>query len=85
MTKVVKLYEQLTTRRAGTLSFKDFERLLLAFGFDLYRQRGSHRSYRHPLARRMMVIQPRGNDAKDYQVRQFLDMIEEYGLTIDER
>jgi hypothetical protein len=29
------------------------------------------------------VIQPKGKDAKRYQVREFLDMIEEYGLGIE--
>ncbi len=33
----------------------------------------------------MMVVQPRGSDAKGYQVRQFLDMVQEYGLTIGEQ
>ena len=79
-----KLYALLIAGRAGALSFRDFETLLRAFGFVAVRQKGSHQSYKHPKAQRMMVIQPRGRDAKDYQVRQFLDMVQEYGLKIDD-
>jgi predicted RNA binding protein YcfA (HicA-like mRNA interferase family) len=85
MANVEKLYALLVAGRAGVLSFRDFEALLMAFGFVPVRQKGSHRSFKHPKAQRMMVIQPRGRDATDYQVRQFLDMFQEYGLKIDDR
>ena len=85
MANVEKLYDLLVAGRAGVLSYRDFEALLRAFGFVAVRQKGSHQSYKHPKAQRMMVIQPRGRDAKDYQVRQFLDMVQEYGLKIDDR
>lgn len=70
--------------RQRTLSYRDFERLLLAFGFTLERQRGSHRAYSHPHSSRLMVVQPRGNDAKPYQVREFLDIVEQHRLTLDD-
>lgn len=85
MTKIAKLYASVFANPGASLSFRDFERLLLAFGFVPVRQKGSHQSYKHPVAQRMMVVQPRGKDAKDYQVRQFLDMVQEYGLTIEDR
>jgi predicted RNA binding protein YcfA (HicA-like mRNA interferase family) len=55
------------------------------FGFVEIRVRGSHRSYKHPDAATLLVIQPHGADAKPYQQKQFLDMIEEYGLERPER
>ncbi len=85
MANIKKLYAQLLAGTAGTIASRDFEALLRAFGFVAVRQKGSHRSYKHPKAQRMMVVQPRGTDAKDYQVRQFLDMVQEYGLMIDEQ
>lgn len=85
MSKIAKLFASVYTNPGAALSFRDFERLLLAFGFVFVRQRGSHRSYKHPEAQRMLVVQPRGKDAKGYQIRQFLDMVEEYGLTIDDQ
>jgi hypothetical protein len=62
-----------------TLRFRDFEKLLKAFGFRLDRVAGSHR----PRVDRPLSLQPRGKEAKPYQVRQFLDMIETYGLSLD--
>ena len=84
MVKPAKLYEQLLTSTRRTVTFRDFESLLRSFGFEPVRQKGSHKSYKHVKAQRMLVVQPRGNDAKDYQVRQFLDMVQEYGLTIED-
>jgi hypothetical protein len=83
MVKPSKLYERLIATRA-TMRFRDFQRVLEAFGFILDRINGSHHNYRHPLVPRPLSIQPRGNMAKPYQLDQFLDMVEEFGLKIDE-
>lgn len=65
------------------IAFRDFERLLAAFGFACRRTSGSHRIYRHPKVPRPLSIQPRGGQAKPYQVAQFLAMVEECGLTME--
>jgi hypothetical protein len=65
-----------------TISFRDFQALLSALGFTLVRQRGSHRIY-HARTGRPFPIQPDGQDAKHYQVRQLRDMIGKHGLTLD--
>lgn len=57
---------------------------MVAFGFTLQRTRGSHRAYTHPSCPRLLTIQPRGKEAQAYQVRQFLDIVEEYGLKLEE-
>jgi predicted RNA binding protein YcfA (HicA-like mRNA interferase family) len=54
--------------------------MIEAFWFRHMRNKRSHRSYAHPACPRLLVIQPKGKDAKRYQVREFLDMVEEYGL-----
>ena len=77
-----KTWERLLSG-SRTISFRDFEGLLKAFGFEHARTAGSHRIYIHPKADRPLSIQPRGNDAKPYQVRQFLNMVEAYGLTLE--
>jgi predicted RNA binding protein YcfA (HicA-like mRNA interferase family) len=41
------------------IRFRDFEQLLRKFGFDLDRQSGSHRIYRHPKLRVCMTSNPR--------------------------
>jgi predicted RNA binding protein YcfA (HicA-like mRNA interferase family) len=66
----------------GTIAFRDFERLLVALGFKHDRTSGSHRIYVHPGASRPLSVQPRGKDAKPYQVRQLRALIEEFGLKL---
>jgi predicted RNA binding protein YcfA (HicA-like mRNA interferase family) len=56
----------------------------VAFGFDLDRTTGSHRQYVHPSLARPFPVQPGGKDAKRYQVREFLELVEAYGLHIEE-
>lgn len=84
MTKIAKLYARLADNPRATLSFRDFEKLLKAFGFEYLRTRGSHRQYGHPLLTRPFPIQPSDKDAKPYQVREFLELIEEHGLYLAE-
>ena len=72
------------TRGRGTIAFRDFERLLAKMGFRLDRTSGSHRIYLHPKVSRPLNVQPIGKDAKPYHVRQLRDMIEEFGLTLDD-
>lgn len=80
MTRVDKLYERLLANRRQTISFRDFEKLLAAFGFTLARTTGSHRQYVHPKLSRPFPVQPGGKDAKPYQLREFLELVEEHGL-----
>ncbi|MFI4979797.1 MAG: type II toxin-antitoxin system HicA family toxin [Nevskiales bacterium] len=79
MTKIEKLYTRLVADRAA-MRFRDFERILKAFGFQLDRINGSHHIYKHAAVSRLLSIQPRGDKAKPYQIDQFLDMVEEFGL-----
>ena len=79
MNQTSKLFAQLVNTRAA-MRFADFERILKAFGFTLDRITGSHHIYRHPAVPRRLSIQPRGGKAKPYQIDQFLDMVEEFGL-----
>lgn len=82
MTSPAKLYAKLLANPAATVSYRDFERMLFAFGFAHERTRGSHRAYIHSGIRRSISVQPRGTDAKPYQVREFMSMVETYGLSI---
>lgn len=84
MTKPSKLYRQLLSSSSRTITFRDFERLLRAFGFELDRTVGSHRQYVHADIPRAFPVQPEGKDAKRYQVREFLELVERYGLHLAE-
>ncbi|MFN3945660.1 MAG: type II toxin-antitoxin system HicA family toxin [Allosphingosinicella sp.] len=83
MTRPAKLYLQLLENPSRTVAFRDFEALLLAAGFQFERQKGSHRAYRHPAVAEVLTVQPHGSEARRYQVRKFLAMMEEHGLELE--
>jgi predicted RNA binding protein YcfA (HicA-like mRNA interferase family) len=80
MTKPSKLYEQLLANPGTIISFRDFERLLGAFGWEHNRTKGSHRTYIHSRVPAVLTINPDGKAAHRYQVRRLLEFVEEYGL-----
>lgn len=84
MTRLAKLYSSVVAQPRATLAFRNFVRLIKAFGFREVRQRGSHHVFDHADAGRPLIVQPRGSEAKPYQVEQFLDMVEEIGLQLEE-
>ena len=83
MTRIEKLYDRLLANPRVAISFRDFEKLLKAFGFEHARTTGSHRQYVHPKLSRPFPVQPSDKDAKAYQVREFLELVEEHGLYIE--
>lgn len=83
MTKPDKLYAKLLDNPRAGISFRDFEKLLAAFASEHARTVGSHRQYVHPKLTRPFPVQPSGKDAKRYQVREFLELVEEHGLYIE--
>jgi len=62
------------------VKFSDFIRMVAWMGFRESRQRGSHRFFVHPQVDDVLNLQPVGNKAKAYQVRQFLQLVERYDL-----
>lgn len=82
MTKPSKLYAQLMQSSNRSVAYRDFENLMVAFGFVFDRMNGSHAIYKHPSIPRPFPIQPDGKDAKRYQVRDLLELVEQYGLTL---
>ncbi len=67
------------------VGFDEFCRLIEAFGFELRRVSGSHHIYRHASVPRLLSLHPRAGEAKPYQIRQFLEIVEQYGLTMENR
>jgi predicted RNA binding protein YcfA (HicA-like mRNA interferase family) len=80
--KARKVWEQILAG-SRNIKFGEFETVLVGFGFLHRRTSGSHRIYRHPKATRPLSIQPHRGQAKPYQLRQFLEMVEEFGLTLE--
>ena len=57
-------------------------RLAEAFGFRLSRKSGSHRIYVHPRVTELLNLQEVKGKAKPYQIRQFLQRVEQYHLAL---
>ena len=83
MPKPEKLYALLLQSTDRSVDYRDFVTMIEAFGFAHVRTKGSHRSYAHPDCSALLVLQPKGKDAKRYQVREFLGIVEGYGLKLD--
>ena len=63
----------------------DFIMLIQAFGFVAGRTKGSHRMFKHPDVGELLNLQPdKSGKVKPYQMRQFLKIVEEYDLRLDE-
>ena len=54
------------------------------FGFQLARVRGSHHIFSHPEVPELINIQEMDGQAKPYQVRQFLRLVERYDLQLED-
>jgi predicted RNA binding protein YcfA (HicA-like mRNA interferase family) len=77
-----KTWEKITAG-SRNIAFADFRRLLEAFGFVHRRTSGSHHIFTHPAVPRPLSVQPRKGEAKPYQVAQFLEIVEEFGLRME--
>ena len=79
-----KLYQKLINSQKN-VKFKDFITVVEAFGFSLDRIKGSHHTYKHPdVTEAFLQLQPGKNgEAKPYQIKQFLSLVEEYNLRMD--
>ncbi|MBN2560696.1 MAG: type II toxin-antitoxin system HicA family toxin [Phycisphaerae bacterium] len=64
--------------------FGDFTSLLQAFGFELDRTSGSHHIFKHPDVPELINIQEVNGEAKPYQIRQFLRLVERHDLRLEE-
>lgn len=65
------------------VKFDDFVGLVKAFGFELDRVSGSHHIFRHPDIAEFINIQNVRAEAKPYQIRQFLKLVERYNLKME--
>ena len=78
-----RLLLRLLNGRMQNVAFGDAERLVIALGFSEVRTRGDHHIYAHPAADALLNLQPYRGEAKPYQLRQLLDLIERYDLKLE--
>lgn len=65
-------------------SFADMQRLVAAFGFELRRTSGSHHVFVHPNISELLNLQEVRGQAKPYQIRQFVRLVERYALNLED-
>jgi hypothetical protein len=69
---------------SGNVGFADVLKLAEAFGFSLVRTSGSLHILAHPRLPELLNLQKRGSQAKPYQIRQLLALVEEHNLRLGE-
>jgi predicted RNA binding protein YcfA (HicA-like mRNA interferase family) len=84
MGRLARVWQQVING-GRNVRFADLLALAVAFGFELRRTKGSHHILVHPVAGRLLNLQPaKDGTAKPYQIRQFLDIVEEHGLGLED-
>ena len=79
------LLNRLAAGNRRNVGFAEFCRLVEAFGFNLRRVSCSHHIYTHPKVPRPLSLEPHHREAKPYQIGQFFDIVQEYGLRMDDQ
>lgn len=78
-----KLLEKILSG-SKNIRFAELIILVEAFGFKLSRVRGSHHIFEHPLLPEILNLQNSKGQAKPYQIRQFLQLVEQYSLELED-
>jgi len=66
------------------VKFGDFVIILNAFGFVCARTDGSHHIYKNTSVNEIVNIQNVNGEAKPYQIKQFMALVEEYNLKMED-
>ena len=66
------------------VKFKDFIILVEAFGFFSTRSEGSHLIYKNNEINEWINLQNKNGEAKPYQIKHFLSLIEKYNMEMEE-
>jgi predicted RNA binding protein YcfA (HicA-like mRNA interferase family) len=66
------------------IRFSDMTNLVEGFGFRLSRTEGSHHVFVHSDIPELVNLQEVKGQAKPYQIRQFLKLVERYSLKLEE-
>lgn len=79
------LLQKLARGALRNVSFHDFRHLVEGFGFSLTRVNGSHHLFTHPEIPELVNLQDVQGEAKPYQIRQFLRLVERYNLKLEDQ
>ena len=79
-----KLVRRLSQGAVSNVRYEDVVDLAEGFGFKLSRVKGSHHIFTHPAIPGLINLQEVGGQAKPYQIRQLLRLVERYNLQLGE-
>jgi hypothetical protein len=79
-----QLLKRLAQGALANVAFSDFVGLVEGCGFRLARTRGSHHVFAHPDLPELLNLQDVRGEAKPYQIRQFLRLVERYALKLED-
>lgn len=79
-----RLLRRLLSGALANVAFGDMEDLVVGFGFQLARTSGSHRIFFHPSVPELVNLQEADGEAKPYQIRQFLRIVERHNLRLED-
>ena len=79
-----RLLRRLAEGALNNVSFGDMVALVEGFGFQSVRVSGSHHIFSHPDIPALINLQAVRGEAKPYQIRQFLRLVECYNLKLED-
>lgn len=79
-----RLLAKLARGHFQNVPFRDMTSLVQGFGFELARVEGSHHVFRHAGVAELVNLQNVQGEAKPYQIRQFLRIVERYNLRLED-
>lgn len=79
-----KLLKRISEGALRNVAFAEMRNLVEGFGFWLTRVTGSHHLFTHPAIPELINLQEVRGEAKPYQIRQFLRLVEQYNLRLED-
>jgi len=79
-----QLLRRLVQGALHNVAFHDLVNLAEGFGFQLVRVSGSHHIFTHPDIAELVNLQSVRGEAKPYQIRQLLRLVERYNIELEE-
>ncbi len=79
-----RLLRRLLDGHLQNVAFREMRDLVEGFGFHLSRVNGSHHIFDHSAITEIVNLQDVHGEAKPYQIRQFLRIIERYDLRLED-
>ena len=79
-----RLLKRLSEGQLKNVVFGDMINRVEGFGFQLVRVSGSPHIFTHPGIPELVNLQEVKGEAKPYQIRQFLRLVERYNLTMED-